>query len=73
MAFQRASSKEIGGTLKQDVIRAVKEFFATGIMPEGVNDTIIVLIPKTKTQNGSGITDRLVSAMLFIKLFQSAY
>jgi hypothetical protein len=35
-------------TLKEDVIRAVKEFFATGNMPDGVNDTIIVLIPKAQ-------------------------
>ena len=55
MAFQRASSKEIGGTLKQDVIRAVKEFFATGIIPEGVNDTIIVLIQKN--QNPESLQD----------------
>jgi hypothetical protein len=32
--------------LKEDVIPAVKEFFATGVMPPGVNDTCIVLIPK---------------------------
>ena len=32
--------------LKEDVIKAVKEFFVTGIMPPGVNDTCIVLIPK---------------------------
>lgn len=32
--------------LKEDVVRTVKEFFATGIMPPGVNDTCIVLIPK---------------------------
>jgi hypothetical protein len=35
-------------TLKEDVIRAVKEFFATRNMPDGVNDTIIVLIPKAQ-------------------------
>jgi hypothetical protein len=32
--------------LKTEVIRAVKDFFEKGIMPEGINDTIIVLIPK---------------------------
>ena len=32
--------------LKEDVIRAVKEFFSSGVMPPGVNDTCIVLIPK---------------------------
>jgi hypothetical protein len=32
--------------LKEDVVRVVKEFFRSGIMPEGVNDTCIVLIPK---------------------------
>ena len=34
--------------LKEDIIRAIKIFFDTGIMPEGVNDTVIVLIPKVK-------------------------
>jgi hypothetical protein len=32
--------------LCDDVIRAVQQFFIDGIMPEGVNDTSIVLIPK---------------------------
>ncbi|KAK1694231.1 hypothetical protein QYE76_010928 [Lolium multiflorum] len=34
------------GTLKTDVIRVIKEFFATGHMPELVNEIVIVLIPK---------------------------
>lgn len=33
-------------TVRADVIAAVKEFFTSGIMPDSVNDTIIVLIPK---------------------------
>jgi hypothetical protein len=32
--------------LKSDVTVAVKQFFESGIMPSGVNDTAIVLIPK---------------------------
>lgn len=36
------------GVIKADVIRAVKEFFSSGEMPEGINDTAIVLIPKTQ-------------------------
>lgn len=34
------------GTIKADIIGAVRRFFQTGLMPEGVNDTAIVLIPK---------------------------
>ncbi|KAK1621216.1 hypothetical protein QYE76_026733 [Lolium multiflorum] len=34
------------GTIREQVINAVKLFFATGNMPEGVNDMAIVLIPK---------------------------
>ena len=32
--------------MKGEVVLAVKEFFRTGHMPHGVNDTVIVLIPK---------------------------
>lgn len=32
--------------LRDDVICAVQEFFQTGVMPEGVNETRIVLVPK---------------------------
>lgn len=33
-------------TLKQDVVNAVMKFFEDGMLPEGVNDTFIVFIPK---------------------------
>jgi hypothetical protein len=29
-----------------DVIKGVQNFFSTGNIPQGVNDTVIVLIPK---------------------------
>jgi hypothetical protein len=32
--------------MKQEVTTAVKDFFRTGQMAEGINDTVIVLIPK---------------------------
>jgi hypothetical protein len=34
------------GILRDHVVRAVQHFFEEGIMPEEVNDTAIVLIPK---------------------------
>jgi hypothetical protein len=34
------------GTMKEEVINAVKLFFVTGRFPEGANDTAIVLISK---------------------------
>ena len=33
-------------TLKVEIVAAVQEFFTRGIMPDGVNDMTIVLIPK---------------------------
>ena len=33
-------------TLRKEVTIAVQQFFRTGVMPEGVNDTAIILIPK---------------------------
>ena len=34
------------GLIKEDIVKAVKKFFSDGIMPDEVNDTTIVLIPK---------------------------
>lgn len=34
--------------LRDDVVKGVLGFFDNGILPEGVNDTVIVLIPKSK-------------------------
>lgn len=34
--------------LKENIIPSVLQFFETGMMPDGVNDTCIVLITKTQ-------------------------
>lgn len=34
------------GVLKNEVVAAVQVFFQTGVMPDGINETAIVLIPK---------------------------
>lgn len=36
------------GLLKEDIVRIVQQFFIPGSMPNGINDTIIGLIPKVK-------------------------
>jgi hypothetical protein len=36
------------GMLKEDIIESVKRFFTEGIMPDGINETAIILIPKIK-------------------------
>jgi hypothetical protein len=38
--------------MRIDVINGVRTFFATGHMPQGVNDIAIVLIPKKDSPEG---------------------
>lgn len=52
------------GILKNDVIRGVRQFFADVCIPDGVNDTTIILILKKKTTLSPCLTfDLLVCAM----------
>jgi hypothetical protein len=46
--FPAAFFQRNWATLKEDIITAVRKFFEEGEMPDGVNDTSIVLIPKNK-------------------------
>ena len=36
------------GLIKDDIVKAVQQFFISRIMPDGINNTTIVLIPKIK-------------------------
>ena len=46
MMVSRQDSISETGTLKVDIVAVVQDFFITGIMPDGVNDTALLLIPK---------------------------
>jgi hypothetical protein len=52
--------------VKGDVVAIVRKFFSDGVMPEGINDTSIVLIPKDKILRSSLISDRSAYAMSYI-------
>uniref|UniRef100_A0A8I6WWS4 Reverse transcriptase domain-containing protein n=1 Tax=Hordeum vulgare subsp. vulgare TaxID=112509 RepID=A0A8I6WWS4_HORVV len=43
------------GVLKREIVKAMQQFSVTGLMPEGVNDTTIVLMPKV--QHPSSLKD----------------
>jgi hypothetical protein len=49
--------------MRHDVTRAVQRFFEEGIMPEGVNDTAIVLIPKKSDPESLRILGQLAYVM----------
>jgi hypothetical protein len=61
------------GTLKEEVIPAVQEFFRNGIMPAGVNDATIVLI--LKVDQPKKVTDLRPLSLLtsFTKSWQSVW
>nr|XP_045084679.1 uncharacterized protein LOC123494096 [Aegilops tauschii subsp. strangulata] len=50
------------GELKEDVIRGVLEFFESGVLPDGINDTVIVLIQRVMIRSQSRIIGRSVCA-----------
>ena len=54
------------GLLKEDMVRAVKRFFSDGVMPDEVNDTNIVLIPKTSKVARANSAVSLISAIIVI-------
>ena len=59
--------------LREEVIGAVRNFFDEGVMPEGVNNTSIVLIPKKDKPDELKDFNRSACAMWFIKLFPSVW
>jgi hypothetical protein len=38
--------------MKKDVVAAVQRFFCDGVLPAGINDTTMVLIPKGSNPEG---------------------
>jgi hypothetical protein len=66
--YQRSS-----GVLKEEITQAVLKFFATGSMPMGVNDTSIVLIPKSDDPKGLKDYRPISLCNVLYKSFQSAW
>jgi hypothetical protein len=51
------------GIVKIDVVAAMQKFFLDGVLPEGINDTAIVLIPKDNDSEELKILGQSVYAM----------
>lgn len=49
--------------MKEEITKVVMNFFEVEMMPEGVNETIIVLIPKGNDPKTSKITGPSIYAM----------
>jgi hypothetical protein len=59
--------------MKDEVVHAVKLFFHTGVMPNEVNDTVIVLIPKKNDPEELKDFRPIRLSMLFSKLSRNAW
>ena len=59
--------------LREEVIGAVRNFFDESVMPEGVNNTSIVLIPKKDKPDELKDFNRSACAMWSIKLSPSVW
>ena len=60
-------------TLKEEVTNAVKLFFLTGHMPDGVDETAIVLIPKIEQPETLKDFRPISLSLFYIRWLQSAW
>ena len=66
--YRHVSFSGIGAFFKEKIVRVVRIFVQTGVMHEGVNEAIIVLIPKATTISLCNVIYKIVAKCLVNRL-----